>query len=151
MNSSIKSKASSTIWKPLDFYLTLHSMAAHKIEVNRRLCILKDLKELEVWIYTLEGLNEEFEHINTIEKQLIKNTATANNIKAIRRKNTLMMATLCKYEQELKTEYEYGKIEYDTTRSKYHEQKRKVYMQFIEECNAFKQQVYSMLKMYKRN
>ena len=106
----------------------MKTISIHKIDAHRRLCISKDLKELELWMHTLESFNDELDHFNSIEKQLIKNSSVSNAIKAMRRKNILMMATLCKYEQELKTEYEYGKMEYDEVRLKYHLLKRENYL-----------------------
>ncbi len=122
----------------------------HKIEANRRLCILKDIKELETWVYTLECFSDELGYLTVLEKQLIKDSILSNNIKGIRRKNVLMMATLCKYEQELKTEYEYGKEEYHTKRSKYHEQKRNDFMKLQEECMVLKRQVLKSLMKFRR-
>ena len=60
------------------------------------------------------------------------------------------MATLCKYEQELKTEYEYGKVEYDLNRLKVHEQRREHYLKLVEECNTFKNQFYMLVRKYQR-
>ena len=65
------------------------------------------------------------------------------------RKNVLMTASLCKYEQELKIEYEYGKTEYSIIRSKYHEDKRKQFEQLIGEYDFFKNQLYSILKRFR--
>ena len=88
--------------------------------------------------------------MSIIEKQLIKNASIANAILAIRRKNALNMANLCKYEQALKTEYEYGKIEYDFNRLKVHEQKREHHARLVEECNTFKIQFYMLIRKYQR-
>ncbi|WCO03392.1 hypothetical protein [Psychroserpens ponticola] len=108
------------------------------------------MSELCLWIDMLEYVNTELNHFNSVEKQLIHNTSISTAIQAIRRKNVLNMATLCKYEQELKKEYEYGKVEYDLTRSKIHEQKRDNYLKYIKEFNAFKNQFYAILKKYRR-
>nr|WP_321227983.1 hypothetical protein [uncultured Psychroserpens sp.] len=126
----------------------MNTISAYKIDVHRRLCIQKDLSELSSWIHTLECFNIELDHHKIIEKQLIKNTSVSGNIQALRRKNILNMASLCKYEQELKKEYEYGKVEYDAVRSKLHNQKRENYLKFIEECNMFKNQFYVLLHKY---
>lgn len=121
-----------------------------KIEFHRRQCIKKDLEELELWMCTLESSNDELGHFNHIEKQLIKNVSIANTILLTRRNIILMMANLCKYEQELNTEYEYGKVEYDGVRSKLHKQKRESYFKLIKEYNKFKHQIYVLLKTYRR-
>lgn len=120
----------------------------YKTETHRRLCLQKDLKEVEYWIGTFEYFNTELDHFNTIEKQLIRNASISGTIQAIRRKNILNMASLCKYEQELKVEYEYGKNEYDLTRSKLYEQKRVNYLKAIEAFNVFKNQFYVLLRKY---
>ncbi|QWX85665.1 hypothetical protein H0I23_04400 [Cellulophaga sp. HaHaR_3_176] len=118
--------------------------------MHRRLCIEKDLNEASTWISTLESFNNELDHLSVIEKQLIKNASLSHSILAIRRKNILNMASLCKYEQELKTEYEYGKVEYNAVRSKYHEKKRQNYLELVKEQIVFKNQIYSFLKKFKR-
>lgn len=128
----------------------MNNVLTSKIDVHRRLCIKKDLEEIELWMYTLECFNDELDSFHHIEKQLIKNTSVANTILAMRRNTTLMMANLCKYEQELKTEYEYGKVEYDAVRSKLHKQKRECYFKLIKEYNKFKHQIYVFLKAYHR-
>lgn len=118
--------------------------------MHRRLCIQKDLIELSTWINTLESLNNELDHVSIIEKQLIKIESIANTILAIRRKNILHTAHLCKYEKELRIEYEYGEVEYDLNRLKFHEQKRGHYLKLIEEYNTFKNQFYLLLRKYQR-
>ncbi|WP_431134616.1 hypothetical protein [Psychroserpens mesophilus] len=128
----------------------MNTISIHKIDSHRRLCIQKDLKELSSWISNLEWLNSELDHFKIIEKQLLHNNTMSIAIQAIRRKNILNMANLCKYEQELKVEFEYGKIEYDATRLKFHEHKCENYLKFIEEYNAFKHQFYVLLKKYQR-
>lgn len=128
----------------------MNSISTYKIDVQRRLCIQKDLNELNAWISTLEFFNSELDHLSIIEKQLIKNASVSSTILALRRKNVLNMATLCKYEQELKTEYEYGKVEYDLNRLKVHEQRREHYLKLVEECNTFKNQFYMLVRKYQR-
>lgn len=125
-------------------------ISSYKINVHRRLCLQKDFNELHSWMTALEAFNSELEQLSVIEKQLIKSLSVSNTMLSIRRKNVLLMASLCKYEQELKTEYEYGKADYDENRLKTHEQKRISYMKFIEECNCFRHQVYSTLRKYHR-
>ncbi len=122
----------------------------HKIDTHRRLCIQKDLGELNTWHTLLECFNKELDHITIIEKQLIKTASLLNLIQAIRRKNILMMADLCKYEQELKNEYEYGQVDYDLKRSNVHEQKRACYLKLMGECHGFKNQFYTLLRKYRR-
>ncbi|MBU2922263.1 hypothetical protein KO504_13000 [Winogradskyella psychrotolerans] len=114
------------------------------------MCIQKDLNELNLWINTLEFFNNELDHFSVIEKQLIKKASVSSTIQAIRRKNVLNMAILCKYEQELKTEYQYGKTEYDLNRLRFHEQKRISYMKLVDECNTFKNKFYLSLRKYRR-
>lgn len=126
------------------------SISQHKIDVHRRLCIQKDFNELNSWINALEFFNSELDHFSVIEKQLIKKPSVSGAIQAIRRKNVLSMANLCKYEQELKTEYEYGKVEYDYSRLKLHEQKRAIYNKLFEDYNAFKNQFYLIVRKYQR-
>ncbi|GAA4237575.1 hypothetical protein GCM10022291_24680 [Postechiella marina] len=123
---------------------------SNKIENQRRLCIQKDLNELNFWIYTLEAFNNELDAFSVLEKQLIKNTSIINLIKALRRKNVLSMATFCKYNQELNKEFEYGNLEYNTPRTKMHEKKREQYMLLVQEYNAFKMHIYKLLMKYKR-
>tara|TARA_R110002049_G_scaffold279223_2_gene458121 strand:+ start:1835 stop:2143 length:309 start_codon:yes stop_codon:yes gene_type:complete len=101
-------------------------------------------------MHTLECFNDELDHFSMLEKYLIKNSSISNTIKAIRRKHILMMATLCKYEQELKTEYEYGKTEYNKVRLKLHEQKCENYLQLHQDYHKFKNQIFNILKTYRK-
>jgi len=128
----------------------LNTVLSHQLNQQRKLCIQKDLNELNLWINTLEFFNNELDHFSVIEKQLIKKASVSSTIQAIRRKNVLNMAILCKYEQELKTEYQYGKTEYDLNRLRFHEQKRISYMKLVDECNTFKNKFYLSLRKYRR-
>jgi len=128
----------------------LNTVLSHQLNQQRKLCIQKDLNELNLWINTLEFFNNELDHFSVIEKQLIKKASVSNTIQAIRRKNVLNMAILCKYEQELKTEYQYGKTEYALNRLRFHEQKRISYMKLVDECNTFKNKFYLSLRKYRR-
>ena len=123
---------------------------ANRIEFHRRLFIQKDLRELYFWIDNLENFNSELDDFKIIEKQLIQHILMASNIQAMRRKNILNMATLCKYEQELKKEYEYGKVDYDANRAKVHELKRANYNKLLDEYRLFKSQFYAALKRLQR-
>ncbi|WP_178989290.1 hypothetical protein [Winogradskyella schleiferi] len=120
----------------------------YKIDVHRRLCIKKDLSELKLWTTMLEDFNTELDYFGIIEKQLVKMISVSQTIQAIRRKIVLTMANLYKYEQELKTEYEYGKVEYDANRLKVHEHKRHIYLKLVEEHQRFKIEFYTILKKY---
>ena len=128
----------------------MNTVLSHQFNQQRKLCIQKDLNELNLWINTLEFFNNELDHFSVIEKQLIKKVSVSSTIQAIRRKNVLNMAILCKYEQELKTEYQYGKTEYDLNRLRFHEQKRISYMKLVDECNTFKNKFYLSLRKYRR-
>lgn len=122
----------------------------HKIDTHRRLCILKDLKELELWLQSLEGFNEDLNHFKIIDNQIVKNDLVSKKIKALQRKTVLMIASLCKYEQELKTEYEYGKVEYNTLRLKIHVQRQQNYLLLLKEQQEFKVLIFKHLRRFKR-
>jgi hypothetical protein len=101
-------------------------------------------------MYTLEAFNKELDFFKTIEKQLLKNTNIALKIQNIRRAHVLNTATLCKYENSLKTEYEYGKAEYTSTKAKQHQKSRTQFVQLMEVYNAFKIEVYGLLNKFER-
>jgi hypothetical protein len=122
----------------------------YKINVHRKLCIKKDIIELNQWIDTLSALNTELEQLKLIEKQLLKNSMIETNLLGLRRKNTLVMGMLCKYEQELNTEYEYGAKEYDGFREKEHEKKRDAFTALGQEFIQLKQMIYHNLLKYQR-
>lgn len=128
----------------------MNTASAYKIESHRRVCLIKDYKETNQWIDTLELAVNEFQHFSLIEKQLIKSIATSNTILALRRKFTLSMADFCKYQQVIKTEIEYGKIEYNDSRAKSHEIKRQQFTQVIKELHDFRILFYTLLERYKR-
>lgn len=120
-----------------------------RIDNHRRLCIQKDLKELNLWLYTLEQFNNKLDDFSVLEKQLVQNASVSNTIKALRRKNVLIMGVFCKYNQELKNEYEYGKVEYNGTRAKWHDKKREEYKVLLQECTRFETQFYKLLMRFK--
>jgi hypothetical protein len=120
------------------------------IDAHRKLCIKKDLIELSQWIDSLSSLNTELEQLKLIEKQLLKNSTIETNLLGLRRKNTLVMGMLCKYEQVLNTEFEYGEIEYDVLRAKEHEKKRDVYITVGQEFIQLKKSIYHNLLKYQR-
>ena len=123
---------------------------SYKTDAQRRLCIKKDLIELSQWIDTLSNINEEVSSLKLIEKQLLKDSILEMKLQGLRRKNTLVMGMLCKYEQELKTEYDYGKKEYNVTRAKEHEKKRDVHAAFIQEFTQLRKGIYLKLSKYQR-
>lgn len=122
----------------------------YKIETSRKLCIKKDCIELSQWIDSLSMINSELDQLKVIEKQLLKMSTIEVNLQGLRRKNTLIMATLCKYDQELRTEYEYGKREYDSVRANEHEKKRETLSNLLKEFNALKRTIYTSLTKYQR-
>ncbi|MCL5128419.1 hypothetical protein [Algibacter sp. L4_22] len=127
----------------------MDNILIHRIDNQRRLCIQKDLRELNLWLYTLEQFNNKLDCFNVLEKQLIQSSSISNLIKALRRKNVLIMGTFCKYSQELKNEFEYGKTEYNEARSKLHEKKREQYKSLLQECTAFETHIYKLLMRFK--
>jgi len=127
----------------------LNNTLTHKIENQRRLCIQKDLKELNLWLSVLEQFNNKLDCFNTIEKQLIQSESVGHMIKVLRRKNVLIMGTFCKYSQELKNEFEFGKTEYNVVRAKWHEKKREEFKALRQECTAFEWHIYKLLMRYK--
>ena len=120
------------------------------MESYRRLSIQKDLRELCSWINSLEYFNTELDDFKIVEKQLLKSATIALSIQAIRRKNILNMAAKCKYEQELKTEFEYGKTDYDAHRAKVHELRRANYSKLLMDYQLFRNQFYTALKRLQR-
>ena len=122
----------------------------YKIDAQRKLCIKKDLIELCQWIDSLSEINNELTQLKLIEKQLLKNGTIEITLLGVRRKNTLVMATLCKYEQELNSEYKYGKSAYNVTRAKEHERKRDVYTALMQDFHQLKKTIYQVLITYQR-
>ncbi|WP_378186994.1 hypothetical protein ACE939_01440 [Aquimarina sp. W85] len=118
---------------------------AYKIDTHRRLCINKDTIELNQWMDVLEQINVELDFVLQIEKQFFNSHTLDSNIKGLRRTNTLTMATLCQYEQQLKKEYEYGTRAYDTVRAKEHEKIREVYQQSLRDFWRLKVFLYQHL------
>ncbi|MDO6759252.1 hypothetical protein Q4566_03500 [Tamlana sp. 2_MG-2023] len=126
----------------------MNTISTYKEDYYRRLSIQKDLRELDYWILTLEDFNDELDDLNIIEKQLIANGSISNAIRSLRRKNVLNMAELCKYDRELRNEYEDGYTDYDQTRLKVHERKREQYIRLTKEFGAFRKHIYKFLMRY---
>lgn len=118
---------------------------SHKLETIRRLFISKDLMEITQWIEAVEGINKEIDQLNMIERRLIKSDLVASTLQGLRRKNTLVMGSLCKYEQELKKELQFGKREYDLLRAKEHEKRRDSYALLQKEFRSLKAGIYRKL------
>lgn len=128
----------------------METILSHKIDAYRRLFIKKDLIELSHWIEAIESINLEIDQLQLIEKQLVKHMTLAAMLQGFRRKNTLVMASLCKYEQDIKREYEYSARAYDAVRAKEHERRRDLYSNLIVEFNQLRKVFYISLTKYKR-
>lgn len=115
------------------------------LESKRRLFLQKDLFELSQWMDDIEFIHKELNAISIIEKQLIKKTSIALKTQGLRRKNTLTMSVLCKYEQTLKNEIEYPKNDYDIKRSKEHEKQRELFSDLISDYRKLKTEVNTFL------
>tara|TARA_R110002020_G_scaffold177001_5_gene369732 strand:- start:612 stop:992 length:381 start_codon:yes stop_codon:yes gene_type:complete len=126
----------------------LETTLIYKIEGHRKLCIKKDIIELSQWIDTIEGISKELDHLKLIEKKFIIGGSVQISLQGLRRKNTLLMGSLCQYEQELIKEFEYGKREYDVTRAKEHEKRRNHFSAVIEEFRQLKKIIYLNLSKY---
>ncbi|WP_298326107.1 hypothetical protein [uncultured Dokdonia sp.] len=129
----------------------MDTILSHKIDAYRRLFIEKDLIELSQWIAAIESINLEINYLQLIEKRLIKNSTLSAMLQGFRRKNTLVMASLCKYEQELKREYEYSERTYDVVRAKEHEGRRDLYSNLMIEFKQLRKVIYIALSKYKRS
>jgi hypothetical protein len=129
----------------------LDAILSHKLDAYRRLFIEKDLIELSQWIDAIESINLEIDYLQLIEKRLIKNSTLSAMLQGFRRKNTLVMASLCKYEQELKREYEYSERTYDVVRAKEHEGRRDLYSNLMIEFKQLRKVIYIALSKYKRS
>lgn len=128
----------------------MDTVILNKLNAYRRLFIRKDLIELNQWMESMEDINLEIDQFKLIEKQLIKNESIAADLVGLRRKNTLVMGSLCSYELDLKKEYEYGKREYDLPRAKEHEKRRDQYSQLALEFKELKKKLFFELVKYKR-
>tara|TARA_R110002051_G_scaffold324970_1_gene424865 strand:+ start:38173 stop:38562 length:390 start_codon:yes stop_codon:yes gene_type:complete len=126
----------------------LKSSRIDHTETQRKLCLKKDLIELSYWIDELEFIHRELDTLIALENQLLNHSTFLQNIKGLRRKNTLAMGMFCQYEKELRTEFEYGKIAYEVTRAKVHEKKRASYVSLIQDFRALKHDFYKLLRTY---
>lgn len=128
----------------------MESELTYEVEVHRKLCIQKDIIETSQWIDVLAQFNTEMSHLLIIEKQLIKSNIIETNILGIRRKNTLVVAALCKYEKELTAQLEYSKAEYNMQSANEHEKKRAIFMNMNNDFNVLKNAIYTQLSKYQR-
>lgn len=128
----------------------METSLSYKVDSHRRLAIKKDLIELSQWMESVEDINADLGYFKIIERQLLQNSTIASGLVGFRRKNTLLMGLFCKYEQELKKEYEYGKRVYDLPRAKEHERYRNQYATLIEEFKQIKNTIYTNISKYKR-
>ena len=129
----------------------VNSQMQFKADKTRRLFIKKDILEMSQWIDDLEFKNTEINAFSLLNRQLVKSEKIQKLIVDFRRRNTLIMGVLCKYEQNLRQELEFGKNEYDINRAKLHEKKRVEYLILVKEYRALKTEIYRHLTHYKRN
>lgn len=116
----------------------------------RQLCLRKDLREAELWGATLEMINEEIGYLLLTEKKLVNSNEIGFKIQEIRRKIILCSATLCKYEQALKNEFEYGKSRYDEANISLHERHRNRYLSLIQYYQQLKTSLYKQFIQFKK-
>ena len=129
----------------------VNSEMQFKTDKTRRLFIKKDILEISQWIEDLEFKNTEINAFSLLNRQLVKSEKIQKFLLEFRRKNTLIMGVLCKYEQSLRQELEFGKNEYDINRAKLHEKKRIEYLSLVKEYRALKTEIYKHLTHYKRD
>lgn len=127
------------------------SELSYKMELHRKICIKKDVMEIRLWMQTIEYHNSTLSHFIALEKQLIKNLEIASALMGMRRKNTLFMGSLCKYEQELKKEFSYGKLPYEAPRLEMHERKRDAFNELQEKHNSLINLVCTRLRSFTRS
>lgn len=128
----------------------ISSETSYKMELHRKICIKKDFMDLRLWMQIIENNNSMLSHFITLEKQLIKDPEIASALMGMRRKNTLVMGSLCKHEQELKKEFSYGKVPYDTPRFELHERKRESFNELQEKHSDLINVVCSRLRAFAR-
>lgn len=97
----------------------------------------------------IEYIHRELNELSLLEKQLLKKTAMTLKIQGLRRNSTLLMSVLCKYEQLIKNEIEYGKNDYDIQRSREHEKQRGFFLVLIKEYRGLKKEIYGILLKFK--
>lgn len=119
-------------------------------ELNRKLFIKKDILEVRQWIQSLEDNNLLLSHFLNLEKQLIQQPTIAAGIITFRSKNTLTIGQMCKYELELKQEFDNGSATYDQQRALLHEKKRSLFKDLNKEQSQLSNKVFEKLLLLKR-
>ena len=119
-----------------------------KMTDHKLLSLKKDLIELQQWQTKLEENHNELEYLSIIQKQILKTTDIAYAIQNVRRENTLTLAYLCKYEQSIKNELEYGSGFYDFTAAREHETKRFGFINCEKKFFELKINIYKKLSEY---
>ncbi|MDR6300980.1 hypothetical protein [Mesonia maritima] len=119
-----------------------------KINETKSFFIKKDLLELQHWLTKLEENHQELDYVQVIHQQIIQDTETAYSLQQERRKNTLALASLCKYEQQLKKVLEYSYEVYDLDLAHQHEKKRVEFINTDKSFFAFKISFYKKLSKY---
>jgi|TARA_B100001079_G_scaffold271136_1_gene287529 hypothetical protein len=111
----------------------------------RELCIKKDLREVAMWELFLEDINEDLGSLLKLEKLMINDARLAGTLQGMRREVILCTAGLCKFEQELKKELEYGKSEYGDQHINLYERHRMRYLRIVEKHHLLKKSIYKRL------
>jgi hypothetical protein len=129
----------------------VNSDTGYIVELQRKICIKKDVMEIRSWLQVIENNSTTLTHFIALEKQLIREQEVAIALMGLRRKNTLVMGAICKYEQELKKEFIYGKTVYDQQRSLIHERKRDSFNELQEQHSNLNDLVFNKLKAFSRS
>jgi len=116
----------------------------------RELCIKKDLREVAMWELFLEDINEELGDLLKLEKRMINDLRLANTLQGMRREVILCTAGLCRFEQELKKELEYGKNEYGDQHINLYEKHRMRYLRIFEKYLLLKKSIHKRLPERKK-
>lgn len=103
-----------------------------------------------MWELFLEDINEELGDLLKLEKLMINDLKLAGNLQGMRREVILCTAGLCKFEQDLKKELEYGKSEYGDQHINLYERHRRRYLRIFEKYLLLKKSVHKRLPERKK-
>lgn len=121
----------------------LKTFYAH--DSDNQIMVKKDKSEVTVWTDDLSFINDELEYLLHIEKRVTNSSELNQQLLSIRRGNTLLLATLHRYENALGKAIECDTTECDAYYLNHHEKNRNGYVEHLKNYRRTKTNVLSKI------
>ncbi|MBQ4913324.1 hypothetical protein J8L85_02660 [Maribacter sp. MMG018] len=117
-------------------------------ESDDRIMVKKDTLEVRNWTDHLEYINEELDYLLDIEDSMLNNSEIYAQLHAIRRENTIRLATLYRYQGTIKNAVECDTLQCDSYYLSTHEKNRSLYIEHIQKYRNIKSKILSKILLH---